>query len=62
VDELNTFPENESLANRKRISREEAQRLIEELRGICAGGPSMCDELLEDRRFERERELTEEGW
>jgi AbrB family looped-hinge helix DNA binding protein len=36
--------------------------LIKQLRGITAGGPSMCDELLEDRRRERERELREEGW
>jgi AbrB family looped-hinge helix DNA binding protein len=36
--------------------------LIRELQGITAGGPSMCDELLEDRRRERERELREEGW
>ena len=62
MDERNTSPENESLANRKRISREEAQRLIEELCGICAGGPSMCDELLEERRLERERELAEDGF
>ncbi|MGA2250555.1 AbrB/MazE/SpoVT family DNA-binding domain-containing protein [Terracidiphilus sp.] len=33
-----------------------------DLRGITAGGPSMTDELLEDRRLERERELREEGW
>ena len=37
-------------------------RLIDELCGMTAGGPSMCDELLKDRRRERERELTEEGW
>lgn len=36
--------------------------LIKQLRGITAGGPSMCDELFEDRRRERERELREEGW
>jgi len=35
---------------------------IRKLRGITAGGPSLCDELLEDRRQERERELREEGW
>jgi AbrB family looped-hinge helix DNA binding protein len=39
-----------------------ARQLIKELRGITAGGPSLCDELLEDRRRERERELGEEGW
>ena len=37
-------------------------RLIKELRGITAGGPSMTDALLEERRIERERELAEEGW
>jgi AbrB family looped-hinge helix DNA binding protein len=36
--------------------------IIKKMRGITAGGPSMCDELLEDRRRERERELREEGW
>jgi AbrB family looped-hinge helix DNA binding protein len=35
---------------------------IRKLRGITAGGPSLCNELLEDRRQERERELREEGW
>lgn len=35
---------------------------IKKLRGITAGGPSMCDELLEDRRLERERESREEDW
>lgn len=37
-------------------------RKIKDLRGITAGGPSLCDELLEDRRRERERESREEGW
>jgi AbrB family looped-hinge helix DNA binding protein len=37
-------------------------RLIEELRGLTAGGPSMTDELLEDRRREREAELAKDGW
>jgi AbrB family looped-hinge helix DNA binding protein len=37
-------------------------RLIDELCGLTAGGPSMTDMLLEDRRIERERELAEEGW
>lgn len=36
--------------------------MIRRMRGISAGGPSLCDELLEDRRRERERELREEGW
>ena len=36
--------------------------LIRGMRGLTAGGPSMCDDLLEDRRRERERELREEGW
>jgi AbrB family looped-hinge helix DNA binding protein len=37
-------------------------RKIKKLRGLTAGGPSMTDALLEDRRKERERELAEEGW
>ncbi len=37
-------------------------RLIDELHGLTAGGPSMTDALLEERRRERERELAEEGW
>lgn len=37
-------------------------RQIKAMRGITAGGPSMTDALLEDRRIERERELAEEGW
>jgi len=36
--------------------------MIKKMRGITAGGPSLCDELLEERRRERERELREEGW
>ena len=36
--------------------------MIKKMRGITAGGPSLCDELLEDRRLEREREMREEGW
>ena len=36
--------------------------MIKKMRGITAGGPSMSDELIEDRRRERERELKEEGW
>jgi hypothetical protein len=43
-------------------SLEEKLRLIRAMRGCAAGGPSMCDELLEDRRRERERELAEDGW
>lgn len=37
-------------------------RMIEAMRGITAGGPSMTESLLEERRRERERELREEGW
>lgn len=37
-------------------------RKIKSMRGLTAGGPSMTDALLEDRRLERERELREEGW
>jgi hypothetical protein len=52
----------ESPVIQKPLSLEEKLRLIDELRGMTAGGPSMCDELLEERRRERERELAEEGW
>jgi AbrB family looped-hinge helix DNA binding protein len=37
-------------------------RRIKAMRGIAAGEPSLSDELIEDRRRERERELCEEGW
>lgn len=35
---------------------------IRRMRGIAAGGPSLSDELIEDRHRERERERIEEGW
>jgi AbrB family looped-hinge helix DNA binding protein len=37
-------------------------RLIDDLCGITAGGPSGCDMLLEDRRREREMELAKDGF
>lgn len=37
-------------------------RRVKAMRGIVAGGPSLSDELIEDRRREREREQREEGW
>jgi AbrB family looped-hinge helix DNA binding protein len=37
-------------------------RLIDELCGITAGGPSMTDELLKERRRERAMELAKDGW
>jgi AbrB family looped-hinge helix DNA binding protein len=37
-------------------------RLIDELQGITAGGPSMTDSLLAERRREREVELAKDGW
>jgi AbrB family looped-hinge helix DNA binding protein len=43
-------------------SAEAQMRRIRAIRGIAAGGPSLCDELVEERRRERERELREEGW
>jgi hypothetical protein len=46
---------------RKPLNLEEKLRLIDELRGSTAGGPSMCDMLLEDRRRERELELSKDG-
>jgi AbrB family looped-hinge helix DNA binding protein len=36
-------------------------RRIDALQGITAGGPSMCDELIEERRRDQEREQAE-GW
>jgi len=41
---------------------EEKLRLIKQMRGCTAGGPSMCDSLLEDRRRERELELAKDAW
>ncbi len=37
-------------------------RILKELRGCMAGGPSMTDMLLEDRRRERELELAKDGF
>jgi hypothetical protein len=37
-------------------------RLIDELCGIAAGGPSGTDMLLEERRRERALELEKDGW
>lgn len=34
---------------------------IRKMRGIASGGPSLCDELIEERRRERELE-RKEGW
>jgi AbrB family looped-hinge helix DNA binding protein len=36
-------------------------RLIDELQGLTAGGPSMTDELLQDRRREHALELAKDG-
>jgi AbrB family looped-hinge helix DNA binding protein len=44
------------------ITRAAKRRLIRELRGCTAGGPSGTDMLLEDRRRERELELTKDGF
>jgi AbrB family looped-hinge helix DNA binding protein len=37
-------------------------RIIDELYGLTAGGPSMTDMLLEERRQDQIRELEKEGW
>jgi len=37
-------------------------RLIDQLCGITAGGPSGTDMLLAERRREREMELAKDGW
>jgi hypothetical protein len=62
MDKKAATPAKENPAIRVQMSQEEIRRLIEDVCGSTADGPSMCDELLEDRRRERERELAEEGW
>lgn len=52
----------EMLSARKPLTPKNKIRMIALFKGLTAGGPSLCDELLEDRRRERERELAEEGW
>jgi len=37
-------------------------RILKQLRGSNAGGPSGCDMLLEERRQDREREMAKDGW
>jgi AbrB family looped-hinge helix DNA binding protein len=37
-------------------------RILKQLRGSGAGGPSGCDLLLGERRQDRERELAKDGW
>jgi AbrB family looped-hinge helix DNA binding protein len=37
-------------------------RLVDELQGLTAGGHSMTDSLLAERRREREIELAKDGW
>jgi AbrB family looped-hinge helix DNA binding protein len=37
-------------------------RIIDELCGLTAGGPSMTEMLLEERRQDRIRESEKEGW
>jgi AbrB family looped-hinge helix DNA binding protein len=37
-------------------------RIIDELCGLTAGGPSMTDMLLEERRRDRAREWEKDGW
>jgi AbrB family looped-hinge helix DNA binding protein len=37
-------------------------RLIDELQGCTAGGPSGTEMLLAERRREREMELAKDGW
>ena len=44
----------EVIAEKLRLAKEANRRLF--------GERSLCDELLEDRRFERERELRKVGW
>jgi AbrB family looped-hinge helix DNA binding protein len=44
------------------FTRAAKMRLIDELCGIAAGGPSGTDMLLEERRRERALELEKDGW
>jgi AbrB family looped-hinge helix DNA binding protein len=37
-------------------------RALKELRGVTSGGPSMTDDLIEERRRDQARESEEEGW
>jgi AbrB family looped-hinge helix DNA binding protein len=37
-------------------------RILKELRGCMAGGPSMTDMLLEERCRDSERDLAKDGW
>jgi AbrB family looped-hinge helix DNA binding protein len=37
-------------------------RIIDELCGLTAGGPSMTDMLIEERHQERAMELEKDGW
>ena len=62
MDREDAFPPEQGHADPKPKSLEEKLELIRKMRGCCSGGPSMCDELLEDRRLERERELAEDGY
>jgi AbrB family looped-hinge helix DNA binding protein len=36
--------------------------ILKELRGCMAGGPSLTDMLLEERRQERAMEIAKDGW
>jgi hypothetical protein len=40
----------------------EKMRLVSEADKLLRGERSLCDEFLEDRRLERERELRKEGF
>jgi hypothetical protein len=62
MDQVDINAGNENSGARKPMTLEEKLRLIAEMRGCTAGGPSMCDSLLEERRRERELELAKDGW
>jgi len=49
-------------ANLQPRSPEEVLRLIEEMRCCTAGGSSGAENLLEDRRREREQERAKNAW
>ena len=62
MEDEETTVQEESLPTPEPETMPEKLRLIEKLCGCTAGGPSMCDLLQEERRWEREKELAKDGW
>ncbi len=38
------------------------EQMVDNLRGIFQGGPSLCDDLIEERRQDEARYLAKYGW